>query len=49
MTDQEANVNDDDRAPLLSFPPKKHSAENAINAGGEPAEAGGTRFLKTLL
>ena len=45
MTDKEANVDADDRAPLLSFPPKKNSVENAINTESEPAEAGGTRFV----
>ena len=39
MTDREANVDTDDRAPLLSFPPKN------VNTEGESPEAGGTRLL----
>ena len=49
MTDKEANVDADDRAPLLSFPPKKNSVENAINTESEPVEAGGTRFVLSCL
>lgn len=47
MTDQEreANVdNGDDRAPLLSFPPKHSLAGNAINAESGQQQVGQTRY-----
>lgn len=48
--EKEANVDGDDRAPLLSYPPKSSSTENAINAGGELGKAGGgSRFCSRAI
>lgn len=54
MTEErrEASANGDvvdDRAPLLSFPPRNSSTQNASNTeDGAKEGAGGTRFLKAF-
>ena len=50
MTEREKEVNvdsdpTDDRAPLLSFPPKNGSAKNAINDEGDAEGASGSRLI----